>query len=133
METQELVLTTKTQIKLKTQKRQATYYHSMHCPLPARHVSPNHSDDYEDITIYFESDSNSSPGLHAAGCATKLDADLKHTKSRVPTWVGFALWVFLLMEVSKIVSLMLSIAWHLIVILCLYWAVRRSCSTTGGI
>jgi hypothetical protein len=126
------VLTTKTQITLKTQKRQATSYHSMHRPLPARAVSSGHPDTYGDITICFEGDSKSSPGHNAAGCPTGLDADLKHTKSRVSTWVGVALLVFLT-EVSTIVSLLLSIAWHLLVILCLYLVVRRFCSTTGRI
>jgi hypothetical protein len=105
----------------------------MHCPLPARHVSSDHPDTYGDITICFEGDYKSSPGLDAAGCATGFDADLKHTKSRVSTWVEVALLVFFLMEVSTIVSLLLSIAWHLLVILCLYSVVRRFCSTTGRI
>jgi hypothetical protein len=127
------VLTTKTQITLETQKRQATYRHSMHCPSPFTLDSLSQPGSYEVMTICFRGDSKPSPSLRAAGCANELDADLNHTKSRVPTWVGFALWAFLLMEVSKIVSLVLSIAWHSIVILCLYWVVRRSCSTTGGI
>jgi hypothetical protein len=85
------------------------------------------------MTICFKGDSSSFTSVDAAGCTTGPDADLGHTKSQVPTWVRVALLVFLLMEVSKIVSLVLSIAWHLIVILCLYWVARRSCSTTGGI
>jgi hypothetical protein len=102
----------------------------MHCPLPARPVSSGHSDTYGDITICFESDSTSSSGLDAAGCETGLNADLGHTNSRVPTWVGAALLVFFLMEISRVVSLVLSIAWHILVILCLYPVVRRFCSTT---
>ena len=105
----------------------------MHCSLPARPVSSGHSDTYGDITICFERDFTSSSGLDAAGCATGLDADLGHTKSRVPTWVGAALLVFFLMEISRVVSLVLSIAWHVSVILCLCLVVRRFYGTTARI